>query len=87
MALSRSTCYTDAMTESGAVAEKIGPELRRWREARGWRREHLAVRLGITADWLRKVEDGIGDPSDTLRLLVAEVTGIGAPEGERAGAD
>lgn len=55
-------------------------QLLAWRQGQSLRREIVASRLGITVEWLRRLENGTAEPSDTLRLLVAEVTGIGAPD-------
>jgi transcriptional regulator with XRE-family HTH domain len=56
-----------------AIKEKTaGDLLRERREAKGWNRNQLMVRSGVTATGIGNIEDGIGAPRlDTLQKLAA----------------
>lgn len=49
-----------------SVASDIGSVLRTTRLDRRWTQKYLAVRLGISIDWLQKIELGKGTPNPAL---------------------
>src|SRR5256885_2332692 len=58
-----------------ADAERFGAILRRLREQRGWTRQKLATRAGMSAQYLGIVEKGGNIPSLTTVLELVEVVG------------
>jgi XRE family transcriptional regulator, regulator of sulfur utilization len=58
-----------------ADAQRFGAILRRLREQRGWTRQKLATRAGLSAQYLGIVEKGGNIPSLTTVLELIEVLG------------
>ncbi|HYZ13755.1 MAG TPA: helix-turn-helix transcriptional regulator [Actinomycetota bacterium] len=52
-----------------------GPALRELREAKGWRREHLALTLGVSAGAVDHWESGRRSPSRMTVIRLAAVLG------------
>ena len=49
-----------------AVGDEIGTELRTARVERRWTQKSLAFRLGISVDWLQRIELGRDNPGPEL---------------------
>ncbi|HEY6139441.1 MAG TPA: helix-turn-helix transcriptional regulator [Thermoanaerobaculia bacterium] len=59
-------------------AQRFGAIVRRLRDERGWTREKLATRSGLTPQYLAIVEQGGNVPSLTTVLELLEVLGADA---------
>jgi transcriptional regulator with XRE-family HTH domain len=71
------------MSKKENVQARFGREIRRRREARSLTLEGLAVRSGMTANFIGTLENGRRDPSLTTIFALAE--GLGVEVGELFG--
>lgn len=75
--------YHDRMPRTrtaNADASRFGAIVRRLREQRGWTRQKLAQRAGLSAQYLGIVEQGGNIPSLTTVLELIEVLGADIAE-------
>lgn len=59
-----------------SVKKKIGNRIRKIRESKDMKREHVADELGITHGAYSKIERGESDPNTNRLLQIAEILGV-----------